>query len=277
MSERQNSALRRPLSGQGSRRPAATVTTTGATELYKTGGSGRHRPSHSMTPATRTAEAQALRVRILQHMERCDLVLSITSNKTVMISVNRQPRHRRYKVRLHHMFVGASDEMVAHLASYIVHNDHHASQQLGAFIDARPIKGPQPRQPTIRTEGRWYDLTPLFHELNARYFQGALTCRISWGRHVGRGRARRTIRLGSYTVEDELIRVHPGLDQEWVPDFYLRWVIFHEMLHAAVPITRVNGRRRIHPPELKQAERAFEQRDLAVAWEQAHIPALLSI
>jgi hypothetical protein len=210
-------------------------------------------------------------------MDGADLSLTITSNKTVMISVSRQPRHRRYKVRLHHMFAEAPDKVVAQLASYIVHNDRNASRQLSGFIDSNPTQRSASRKPTIRTEGRWFDLVPLFDELNERYFDGAITCRISWGRNTARGRARRAIRLGSYTVEDQLIRIHPGLDQEWVPDFYLRWVIFHEMLHAVVPIIKVNGRRRLHPPELKNAEQRFEQYDRAVAWEQTHIPALLSI
>ncbi len=213
-------------------------------------------------------------------MDGADLDLTVTCNKTVMISVNRQPRHRRYQVRLHQMFVDAPDPVMSDLASYIVHNDRRASRQLSAFIDANPGEGEATtarRKPTIRTEGRWYDLEREFNALNQRYFDGALTCRITWGRHVARGRQRRAIRLGSYTLEDQLIRVHPGLDQEWVPDYYLRWVIFHEMLHAAVPIKRVNGRRRFHTPELRRAEQRFEQYDRAVEWEKRHIPALLSI
>ena len=83
--------------------------------------------------------------------------------------------------------------------------------------------------------------------------------------------------MGSYSLEENLIRIHPGLDQEWIPACYLRWVVFHEMLHAAQPAPVVNGRHAFHTPEFAAEERRFVQYVEATEWERRNIAALLCI
>ena len=80
-------------------------------------------------------------------------------------------------------------------------------------------------------------------------------------------RRRRSIRFGSYTPVDELIRIHPYLDQAFVPEFFVRYIVFHEMLHAHMGIEETpNGRRRIHPPAFRRREEEYGDYDRAVAW-----------
>jgi len=243
------------------------------------------RPSRPLplSPALREQQAQLLRRRIGAHLKG-DLRVVITDNRAVMISVQRDPRHARYVVRLHHLFVDASDEVLASLARYIVSNDRVASRELNDFIDARqdaikPERGAPraPRVGVLRTEGRCHDLAAIFGELNRTYFEGRLACRITWGRHVGRGRERRSIKVGSFSLEENLIRIHPGLDQEWIPAVYVRWVLFHEMLHAASPAPVVNGRHAFHTPEFAAGERRFREYLEATDWERRNLAALLCI
>jgi hypothetical protein len=209
------------------------------------------------------------------------LKLTITDNRAVMISVQRDPKRREYSVRLHHLFVDAPTPILHALARYISINDRLASRELNIFIDQRQelIRSnvSQPAPPIIRTKGRFYDLKALFEELNQRYFSGQVRSVITWGRHVSRGKARRSIKVGSYCVEHDLIRIHPGLDQRWIPLFYIQWVIYHEMLHAVHPIPVVNGRRRFHTIEFARDERRFERFAEATQWERRNVAALLCI
>ena len=39
--------------------------------------------------------------------------------------------------------------------------------------------------------------------------------------------------MGSYSVEDRLIRIHPTLDRPDVPRYYVAWIVYHEMLHQS--------------------------------------------
>ena len=80
------------------------------------------------------------------------------------------------------------------------------------------------------------------HEVEL-YFDGLVDARICWGSEGrARGRKRSTIKLGSYSAQEQLIRIHPRLDQPFVPRYFISFVIFHEMLHHVMPATRYASR-----------------------------------
>jgi hypothetical protein len=53
-------------------------------------------------------------------------------------------------------------------------------------------------------------------------------------------------------------------------------VVFHEMLHQAVPAREANGRRIVHGPEFRRRERAYPEFARAKAWEERNLSLLLS-
>ena len=52
--------------------------------------------------------------------------------------------------------------------------------------------------------------------------------------------------MGSYSVEDKLIRIHRSLDRDLVPRFFVAWIVYHEMLHQVHGAPILNGRRQFH-------------------------------
>jgi hypothetical protein len=204
------------------------------------------------------------------------LDLTLTDNHYSMISIRRRPDG--YRLRLHKMFVGAPPRMIRALARYVVHNDRRASQLLGDYIDRHQhvIKRQErkPRQMNMRTAGRHHDLRVVFDQLNAERFDNQLDARITWGPVTAR-KARRSIKMGSFAVEDRLIRIHPILDQADVPDFFVRWIVFHEMLHGRHDIVRKGPRRIFHTPAFLEDERSFPDFPRASAWEKANLDRLL--
>jgi hypothetical protein len=194
-----------------------------------------------------------------------------------MISVRRKTDG--YRLRLHRMFVGAAPRVVRALARYVVHNDRRASTLLGEYIEEHQhIIRQQERRPRhikVRTAGRHHDLQAIYDRLNARMFEGALDARITWGPGTGAGRRRRSIKMGSFAVEDRVIRIHPALDQEGVPEYFVAWIVFHEMLHGKHEVRRTNGRRRFHTHEFLAEERTFPDYARACAWEKTNLDRLL--
>ena len=89
-------------------------------------------------------------------------------------------------------------------------------------------------------------------------------------------RARKSIKMGSYSIEDRLIRIHRTLDRAEVPEFFVGWIVFHEMLHQVFEARVVNGRRQFHPPEFLRAEATYERYAEARRWEREHLDMLLS-
>jgi hypothetical protein len=205
------------------------------------------------------------------------LELALTNNHYSMISVRRKADG--YRLRLHRMFVGAEPRVVRALARYVVHNDRRASTLLGEYIEAHQhIIRQQERRPRLiktRTAGRHHDLQAIFDRLNAQMFDGALDARITWGPGASAGRRRRSIKMGSFAVEDRVIRIHPALDQDNVPDFFVAWIVFHEMLHGKHEVLRTNGRRRFHTQEFLAEEQTFPEYARACAWEKTNLDRLL--
>lgn len=204
------------------------------------------------------------------------LVLKLTENRQTIVSVRRG--RDAYRVRVHRMFAGAEPRWVRALARYIVHNDKNASSLLGEFIEQHQHlinKAPRPAPRTLlRTSGRVHDLAVVFDRLNRRYFGGKHEARITWGPSRRRPN-QRSIKVGSYSLDDCLIRVHPALDDEAVPGYFVDWIVFHEMLHGKHAIREVGGRRCFHPPEFARDERRFADYGRARLWEKANIDRLL--
>jgi hypothetical protein len=173
------------------------------------------------------------------------------------------------RLRLHHMFLDAPDEVRSALAQWV--RKPHAKQSgdvLDTFIRARRdrIRPREPRRTRICTKGDYYDLQQLYDEVNRGYFDGKIHVPITWGRMPAPGR-RTSIRFGSYAPDERLIRIHPLLDAPHVPRFFVRYIVFHEMLHALLGIAETStGRRSVHPPEFKTIERGYPDYEKAVAW-----------
>ena len=227
--------------------------------------------------------ADSLARRIRAHLERGTVHVTLTDNRYTMISVRRAPRGhgpRRYEVRLHCMFADADPVITRALAAYVVDNDRDASRVLGDFIDANQevVRGGPRKSPAqiILTAGDHHDLRVIFDELNTRYFDDQIDAAITWGARNGRPKRRHSIKMGSYSVEERLIRIHRSLDRAFVPRFFVEAVVFHEMLHQVHDIKVKNGRREFHSKAFLAEESRFDRYLEARAWERAHLDDLLT-
>jgi hypothetical protein len=223
---------------------------------------------------------ERLERRITAHLPGGRLTLAVTDNRHTMISVKRD-KGQHYRARVHHMFLEAPPVIARALARYIAHNEAASSRALGQFIDENQhvIKGKLHRQPAetaIVTRGTCFDLQAIFDALNARYFQGAIDAKITWGGRGGQRRRRVSMKMGSYAVEDRLIRIHPALDREFVPGFFVEWIVFHEMLHHVHPVITVGRRRLFHSREFMAHERTFHDYPRAREWERRNLDRLLT-
>jgi hypothetical protein len=203
------------------------------------------------------------------------VILSITDNRHSIIThrVQRGILH----ARVHHMFLDAPAHVVDALVRYVTRGERDASAVLGDYIDANGFRlARHKRSSALITRGKHHDLLDLFQQLNERHFGGSVNALITWGKRspVKTGH-RRTIKLGSYSAVDRLVRVHPALDQRWVPRYFVAYIVYHEMLHHVIPGSRGLGRVNLHPPEFKEREEQFPHFERAIEWEKKHVARLL--
>lgn len=205
--------------------------------------------------------------------------LSITDNRHSIVSHSTE--RGMLLVRIHHMFLDAPGHVLDALVHYMFRQDRAASLRVSAYIDAQNDRLARRRARSIplTAKGKCHDLLAIFREINERYFDNGCNVLVTWG---SRSRAkkdvpRKSIKLGSYSDLDRLIRIHPVLDRLWVPRYFVAWVLYHEMLHHMMPARRLNGRRELHPIDFRERERLFRAHDRAVAWEKRMIRRLLRV
>jgi len=197
--------------------------------------------------------------------------LIVTDNSCSLLSIKK--RSDKISVRMHWMFLNAGNEIIREIIDFIK-NRNGRTPLIRKFISDNQVclkKAERKfRQVRIFTQGRFHDLKEIFHGLNNEYFGGIVTASVSWGK----GKARKIVRkrtLGSYCRQTNAIRINPILDRKNVPQYFIRYVVYHEMLHSIVPEEKKNGRRSVHSPDFRKRERLFKDYAKAVSWERKWI------
>jgi hypothetical protein len=231
-----------------------------------------------LPPAERAEHARRLADRLSAILSE-DVRLTVHDNRSTMVSFRRDGPEVHY--RLHHMFLDAPEEVVGALAAFAhpgrgtVPRRREAGRRIDAWVKRHRHRISAPRSGPLQPRGRAHDLQALFDQANAAFFAGAIDARIGWG-PVRLGDRSRSVKTGVYLEEARLIRIHPSLDRPEVPEFYVAFIVFHEMLHQAVPAREVNGRRVVHGAEFRRRERSHPDFARALAWERLNIRLLLS-
>jgi hypothetical protein len=217
---------------------------------------------------------QALERRLAKEHHR-PVALSVTDNRRQMISLAQ--RGGVLFARVHHMFLDAPVPVQEALARYLGQGDRAASGVVTRFIDdnAFRIRACRAVASPLVTQGDHHDIMGIFQMVNEKYFGGSVDALVTWGKRTRPNGTRRTIKLGSYSAVERLIRVHPVLDKPWVPRYFVSYILYHEMLHHVIPASQGTGRRMLHPPLFVARERLFRDYDRSLTWERGHVARLL--
>jgi hypothetical protein len=111
------------------------------------------------------------------------------------------------------------------------------------------------------SQGNAYDLEKMFSKLNRRYFDSSLEKpTLTWSQ-----RKTRSI-LGHHDRVYETITISKSLDSAQVPDWFVEFILYHEMLHIKHAARMINGRRYYHTAPFRQDERRFARYEEAQRW-----------
>ncbi len=110
-------------------------------------------------------------------------------------------------------------------------------------------------------KGSVYDLDKMFSKLNRRYFDSTLEKpALTWSQ-----RKTRSI-LGHHDRVYETITISKSLDSSQVPDWFVEYILYHEMLHIKHMARMINGRRYYHTTAFRLDERRFTRYEDAQRW-----------
>jgi len=206
--------------------------------------------------------------------------VSLTLDDDSRDLVKAQPSAGAIGLTLHGQFLEAPHRVLRALVRFLKRPEPHLRRRVvrlyretglhrvGAHSGSRRI--------VLRHRGRYFDLKQVYDDLNHRHFEGQVRAFITWGRRTrARGRSR-SIHFGSYNWDRRVIRVHPDLDRDFVPRYFLESVLFHEMLHVQLGVVEGRGgRRSTHTAEFRRREEAWPHFARAKSWERAHLHRFL--
>lgn len=132
------------------------------------------------------------------------------------------------------------------------------SEVIRASDIARKRRG---RKMISSAHGETYDLEKMFTKLNRRYFDSSLAKpTITWSQ-----RKTRSI-LGHHDRVYETITISKSLDSSQVPEWFVEFILYHEMLHIKHTARMINGRRYYHTAAFRSDERRFAKYEQAQRW-----------
>lgn len=217
--------------------------------------------------------ARRLHRTLEDHLGTVDLV--ITDNRRRMVTT--RFRQERREIRLHHMFLEPPTSVVEAVVKLSRGEADEGDPRgtLRAFIRTnRESIQFRPADDELKPKGEHFDLNRLLKRARGLLDEPELDdIAITWGRD---GRGSKTIRFGSFDFDQRLIRVHPALDEDWVPRYFVEFIIYHELLHAVCPPEADQQNRRIHTDEFQRLEKQFPRYEDAMEWESEHLQRFLN-
>lgn len=242
----------------------------------------RQMASHAL-PGSSEVTRPSLRRRLEEALGEPLASLVTTENRSRIVSARRGAAG--LEVRIHRVFEEADTTTLSAVADVLLaerrssRRRHALDRVRHHFENHRPEV--VPRHETLRPTGCFFDLRQLRDRVNEEYFEGKIAVAVTWGtqRRVQRRKRGRgySLRLGSYDEQRRLVRLHPCLDRADIPEYVVESVVYHEMLHAAVPPQRRAGRRYVHTPEFRRRERLYRHFDAANRWLEANLERLAGL
>lgn len=258
-----------PLStGEGPARPARVPAAPVLGPAPSTPARARRRPAIAAEIRLEAELGQRLPVPVL---------VRVTDNTSTMISFRR--RGRALYVRAHRMFGEAPPPVLDALALFVSKDEipKDSAKLLDEWIDRHRDVLNEARSDALRIQpfGEAHDLQAIFDRLNTLHFAGKIQATITWTR-AAKGQRRTSIHMGTYSDELKLIRIHPALDQAWVPEHFVEFVVFHEMLHQVHGVAgHGEARRAVHTPAFRADEKRYPRYAEARRWEKDNLRRLL--
>lgn len=197
---------------------------------------------------------------------QCDLV--INENRSHVLSILDRGKNWA-RISMHRMFLEAPENVLNALAQYIIELDKSAFSVVRSFIRENMQRFDySDRLKNLEVEGKFYDLQKIYNDLNKQYFNNEVSLKLTWLNRIPKRSASRIV-YGQYFQALRLIKVNRLLDDPHFPDFFVSFVVYHEMLHHVVP-TYIDdkGLARIHNKEFKKREKSFQYYAQAKEWEQ---------
>lgn len=178
-----------------------------------------------------------------------------------------EPTTTSLKIRLDPLFRQIDNETYPSLVRFIKNQDESHKAELIEFLKRVHQKAPPKEEHPFQ-----HHLDQLRHD----HFPGLPPLTLIWGKEGKKGE-QKTIRLASYWAKRKEIRLHPYLEVDGVPEYYLQYLLFHELCHAYLVMSGQAKDGEHHGPDFMKLEKKFPLLHQAIEWEEFGLPKFLEL
>lgn len=135
-------------------------------------------------------------------------------------------------INLHSVFLKGDKNLIQNIINFIKKNNFYeeSKRKLNDFYHNNQIKKHIKIKKSFKHKDIYSYLHEIIDEIKTKYEEIDFNqLKITWGKYYKT--RKRSIRFGSFDRRHDLIRIHPVLDNEKVPDFFIRSIIYHETAH----------------------------------------------
>ncbi len=200
-----------------------------------------------------------------------------TENCTTMVS--KTEAGHEASLRLHRIFLNAPVDLLDEtVRAFFAPRDRRSYREARARIKdyvaqkRGDILRPVDTARVLPPHGRFFDLRNVLERVLGEFFPASAPVEIGWSHRIQR-------RLMGKWIENpaplpNVVLINRLLDTPEVPEYYLDFLVFHELLHETFGVARCAGRWVHHSSEFRERERQFPHYSRAVEWERDNVDRL---
>lgn len=204
---------------------------------------------------------------------RYEYELVLNNNRSTFLNLLEKKR-KKIRLSIHKLFLSAPQNILRAIQCFVEKGNKDAAAELRNFATIRLQDLDYSfllKSEDLKTKGKFYDLKKILSSINEEYFQEKLRLNITWYRSSAYPK-KTSFTFGSYDHTLRLIRINELLDTPFCPEYFLFFVIYHEMLHHQfLPKLSTSGRREVHSRAFLLQEKKFKEYHLAKSWEKQFV------
>lgn len=211
--------------------------------------------------------------KALEEKINSNFKLKTTKNSRIILQIENKPDGEKI-IKVHSCFIDATSDIIDTIVRVVLgKKNKHDKNKLVEYAKSAMLHqlGHNVR---IDCDGNYYNLKRIFDLLNERYFKNKVSCSITYGKHFHKKRSRSII-FGNYDTGKNLIRINRALDSPAIPEFFVRYIIFHEMLHAYLHLSNRTCSK--HSKEFKKIEASYPEFQMAEKWKKENLHIFIDL
>lgn len=205
--------------------------------------------------------------KILQEKGHTNFKVEITQDSRILLKVEDKTNTEK-TIKINSCFLNAPPDIIDAIGRIILGKKKKYDKKNLVKYARRIISSQKGQNTKIDYEGKFYNLKYIFDSLNERFFNNCISSRITYGRNFSKERSR-SIVFGNYKPCINLIRINRALDNASVPEFFIRYIVFHEMLHAYMYLSGANSKG--HSKIFKKKELSYPELKIAEKWKKENL------